>query len=85
MNIDRGMKNRQGQADPSGEGLIDPLLGEEFSYELYGLLVSLTEGKAKGEVKSVSEICGRHDGLRSIVMLDRKFNVKQQGVYCNLT
>ena len=47
---------------------------EKYKSELYGLLVSLTSGEAKGLLKNMVDMGGEQDGFRGLRVLQKRFD-----------
>ena len=58
---------------------VGPTLYDRYSSELYGLLVSLTSGEAKGILKGMLDSKWPTDGFKALVVLRRRFDALTGG------
>ena len=60
--------------DPVEDGMIPLNMYEKYAGELYGILVSITNGEAKNVLKGMFDSGGTGDGFKGMMLLEKRFD-----------
>eukprot|EP00973_Karenia_brevis_P025759 3554519-Karenia_brevis.AAC.1 len=62
--------------DPARDEQIDKAIYDKYHTELYGVLVSLTNGETLNILRGLQDTPFRYDGFKALVALSQRFDVK---------